>query len=148
MPPAIGTKIREQVIKEWLEGHTRDKIAEDNQIGTGTVTDIVSEWRKEIDDVDYESVRELSICCRRQGINLGALSSSVRLDNYISKLGTSHEHIESLISFITKSQEPQRLLDLTNQMARTSSLLKHPSLTCITIIGYDSYLYVPTVDRI
>lgn len=148
MPPAIGTKIREQVIKEWLEGHTRDKIAEDNQIGTGTVTDIVSEWRKEIDDVDYESVRELSICCRRQGINLGALSSSVRLDNYISKLGTSHEHIESLISFITKSQEPQRLLDLTNQMARTSSLLKHPSLTCITITGYDSYLYVPTVDRI
>jgi hypothetical protein len=103
-----------------LSGHTRDNIAADNDIGAGTVSDIVTEWRKGIDEVEYESVRELSIYYRKQGINLGALTSSVRLDNYINKLGASHEHIELLISFIIKSQEPQRLLDLTNQMARLS----------------------------
>jgi hypothetical protein len=121
MPPAIDINIREQVIKQWLEGHTRDKIAADNRIGAGTVTDIVSEWREGIDELEYESIRELSICCRNQKINLGALTSSIRLENHVKKLGANLEQIESFIANIVNSQEPHILIDTANQIAQLST---------------------------
>jgi hypothetical protein len=36
MPAAIESMITTKVIKQWLDGDTRDKIASDNHIGAGT----------------------------------------------------------------------------------------------------------------
>ena len=85
MPTAIENEIKTNVIKQWLDGETRDKIASDNQIGAGTVSGIINEFKKGIDALEYESIRELSISCRKQGTNLGALASSVRTNNYLNK---------------------------------------------------------------
>lgn len=69
MPAAIKNDIKTNVIKEWLNGDARDKIAADNQIGAGTVTGIVNEYKKGVDDVEYESIRELAISCKKQGLH-------------------------------------------------------------------------------
>ena len=37
MGERLPLTIRRQVIKQWLDGHSRDKIAKDNDIGAGTV---------------------------------------------------------------------------------------------------------------
>jgi transposase len=37
MPAKIPKPIREQVIKQWLQGISRDQIAKDNDVGAGTV---------------------------------------------------------------------------------------------------------------
>jgi len=47
MPPSIDNSVKTDVIKQWLDGDTRDKIADDNQIGAGTVSGIINEWKKE-----------------------------------------------------------------------------------------------------
>ena len=83
MPAAIDPLIKKQVVNQWLSGASRDRIAADNGIGAGTVSNIIDEWKKGVQDSDYESIRELSVFCNRQGITLNALASCIRLNNYI-----------------------------------------------------------------
>jgi hypothetical protein len=45
MPAAINDQIRKQVIQQWISGDSRDKIAIDNNIGEGTVSGIVNDWK-------------------------------------------------------------------------------------------------------
>jgi transposase len=54
-----GTKginaIRQQVIKQWFQGSSRDQIAKDNGIGAGTVSAIIKNTKqKDIPDIDLE----------------------------------------------------------------------------------------------
>ena len=60
MPAAIDPVIKKQVVNQWLSGDSRDRIAADNGIGAGTVSNIIDEWKKRVQDSDYESIRELS----------------------------------------------------------------------------------------
>lgn len=48
------------------------------------------------------------------------LAPIVRLNNYIKKLGADFKQIESFISNIADSQEPQKLVDTANQIAELS----------------------------
>jgi transposase len=57
MPAAINEQIRKQVVQQWVSGHSRDKIAIDNSIGEGTVSGIINDWKKGLEDSEYESVR-------------------------------------------------------------------------------------------
>jgi hypothetical protein len=120
MPTAIEDEIKTKVIRQWLDGDSRDKIASDNQIGAGTVSGIINEFKKGIDALEYESIRELSISCKKQGINLGTLASCIRLNNYIQKLGAIQEQIEAFIANLANSSDPKKLFGVANQIAQTS----------------------------
>ena len=48
MPAAIDAQVKKQVVNQWLAGESRDRIAADNGIGSGTVTNIINEWKKGI----------------------------------------------------------------------------------------------------
>src|SRR5215469_10971452 len=100
MPPAIDPIIKQRVIAQYLQGVSRDKIAADNGIGTGTVSNILDEWKNRVQDSDYESIRELSVFCKKQGMTLNALASCIRINNYIQGLGTdaNEASLESLIA--------------------------------------------------
>jgi transposase len=60
MPAAIYAVIKKQVIAMYLQGVSRDRIAADNGVGTGTVSNIIDEWKKGVQDSDYESARDLA----------------------------------------------------------------------------------------
>jgi hypothetical protein len=120
MPAAIDTQVKKQVITQWLGGNRRDRIAADNNIGAGTVTDIIIEWKKGIEDSDYDSVRELAVSLKRQGIGLNDLACSVRLNNCIKNIGTNPDEIESFIANLANSSEPEKLIDVSNQVAHLS----------------------------
>jgi transposase len=49
MPSAIDTQVKKQVIKQYLSGDSRDKIAADNGIGAGTVSNIIGELKKGVE---------------------------------------------------------------------------------------------------
>jgi len=76
--------------------------------------------KKGVDALEYESVRELSISCKKQGINLGKLASSIRINNYTNKLGANLDQIESFIRTLANFPEPERLIDAANQIAQIS----------------------------
>ena len=98
MPAAINEQTRKQVIQQWVSGDTREKIAIDNDIGEGTVSGIVNDWKKGLEDSEYESVRELAVQSKKQGIALSDLASHFRLYNIIKKSGANEDQIESFIS--------------------------------------------------
>jgi len=83
MPPATDVQTRAEVIKEWLSGSTRDQIASNNKIGAGTVSNIVNEWKKGLDNSEYESIRELAVFSKKEAMPQSGLATNVRLNNYI-----------------------------------------------------------------
>jgi hypothetical protein len=58
-----------------MSGVCRDSIAADNSIAAGTVSNIIEEYKKGAQGSDYESVKELAIHCKKEGINLRDLLS-------------------------------------------------------------------------
>ncbi len=119
MPAAIPDEIRNRAIKQWLSGETRAKIASDNNIGEGSVTNIVSDFNKGLAGSDFESLRKIAVESRKQGLTLCDLGPRLRLYNYIKKLGADGDQIESFIANCmngAKSLPPEKIIDLTNQM--------------------------------
>ncbi|MFZ0512976.1 MAG: hypothetical protein WAM14_15315 [Candidatus Nitrosopolaris sp.] len=53
MPAAIDPAIKKQVVNQWLSGDGRERIAADNGVGTGTVSNIIEEWKKGIHDRNF-----------------------------------------------------------------------------------------------
>jgi hypothetical protein len=120
MPAAIGSQVKKQVINQWLSGDSRDRIAADNDIGAGTVTNIINEWRKGVEDSEYVSIRELAVSLKKQGIGLNDLACSVRLNNYIKNLGMNEDKMELFIANLVNSPEPEKLIDVANEVAQLS----------------------------
>jgi hypothetical protein len=50
MPAAIDPIIKQRIISQYLHGVSRDTIAADNGIGTGTVSNFIDEWKKRVED--------------------------------------------------------------------------------------------------
>jgi hypothetical protein len=120
LPAAIDTQVKKQVINQWLSGDSRDRIAADIQIGAGTVSNIINEWKKGIEDSNYDSVRELAVYSKKEGFGLSHIAASIRLSNYIQKLGANQDQIESFIANLANSPDPKKLIDVANQVAHLS----------------------------
>jgi hypothetical protein len=128
MPAAINEQTRKQVVQQWVSGDSRDKIAIDNDIGEGTVSGIVNDWKRGLEDSEYESVRELAVQSKKQGIDLNELVSRFRLYNIIKKSGANEDQIESFISNCMSgiggadgnSLPPEKIVDLVNQLFNIS----------------------------
>ena len=98
MGPRIPDPIRKRVAQQWVEGVSRDKIAKDNQIGTGTVNRIIREFKD--DGFDLDLVREVALVLKRKGLDVNLLPSSVRLRKRLEERGLIEEQIDSLIENI------------------------------------------------
>jgi hypothetical protein len=58
-----------------MSGVSRDSIAADNRIAAGTVSNILEEYKKGAQGSNCESVKELAIHCKKEGVNLTDLLS-------------------------------------------------------------------------
>lgn len=61
MPAPIDEIVKRRVIQQWLAGEAREKITADNDIGAGTVSIIVDDYKAGLDNFDLDSFRELTI---------------------------------------------------------------------------------------
>lgn len=116
MPAAIEPVIKKQVIAQYLHGDSRDRIAADNSIGTGTVSNILDEWKRAVQGSDYESLREVAIHCKKEGVNLGDLVASIRIKNYITQIGVDEGRVEKFIVRSANSQDPQKIIDVVEKV--------------------------------
>jgi Helix-turn-helix domain len=102
MGSKIPKPIKLEVIRKWLEGKSRNKIAEEVGIGAGTVSGIIQEFRQ--NDPEFDLLREPAVKLKNQGINIESFASLVRLREILNQIeGIDHhnqaadEKIESLI---------------------------------------------------
>jgi hypothetical protein len=117
MPSPIQEIIKRRVIERWLSGESRDKIASDLQIGAGTVSGIVSDYKKNLQGSDLGSVREFAVQAKKQGFTLSDLSAHIRLHNFFIKSGATEDRIESFITNVgTGDVFPEKVIELVNQL--------------------------------
>ncbi len=112
---ATDPAIRKKVIAQYLAGYGRNQIARENNIGEATVTDILNRWKRGVDTAaaapntsnsdsmtvtDYESIRELALYCKKEGVKVRDLRTALRMKNYVTRLGTNvtEDQIEPYIA--------------------------------------------------
>jgi hypothetical protein len=91
MPPSIDELIRRNVIRQWISGFPRDKIAEQNNVGAGTVSSIIANYKAGLEELDFDSIRQLAVEARQHGWNFTDLTSHARLH---ATKSSSHPHIK------------------------------------------------------
>src|SRR6476469_8434184 len=77
MGSKIPREIRLQAIRKWLEGKTRDLIAGELEIGAGTVSEIVKEYRR--GDLDADLLRDVALNLKNSGLDIQSFAPLVRL---------------------------------------------------------------------
>jgi len=95
MKPKVPKSIRERVIKQWLQGVSRDQIAKDNDVGAGTVSTIIKDAKQEIPDIDL--LRQGALVLKKNDLNMSVFAASIRIKNKLDKMGVNEDRIDSLI---------------------------------------------------
>jgi transcriptional regulator with XRE-family HTH domain len=92
MPAKIPKSIRERVIKQWLQGMSRDEIAKVNDIGAGTVSAIIKDAKQENPDIDL--LRAVALVLKKHDSNLSVFAPSIRIKNKLEEMGVSEDKID------------------------------------------------------
>jgi hypothetical protein len=77
MGAKIPREIRLEVINGWLQGKSRDQIANEVHIGDGTVSSIIKECRR--GDPDFDLLREVALGLKNKGLNVESFAALIRL---------------------------------------------------------------------
>jgi hypothetical protein len=121
MPAAIDEIIKRRVVQQWLSGEARDKIVVDNNIGAGTVSIIVDDYKIGLDNLDFGSFRELMLEAKKRDMTPSDLASHFRLFNYLLKSEAAEDKIESFITNINSGYIPlEEVIEPLNQIYEIS----------------------------
>src|ERR687886_1248476 len=121
MPPLTDERTRRNVIREWILGFPRDSIAEQNNICAGTVSSIIASYKVGLQELDFDSVRQLAVEARQHGLNLSDLASHARLYNYFVKSGAAENKVESFITKVSSNDiSPENVIELVYQLYEIS----------------------------
>jgi len=102
MPIRISDDTRNQVIREWLAGEPRDKIASDTELSAGTITNILRDCRHQLGYPTADALRQLAIDLKRLGISTTDCAIGFRTVNIIKRLGLVEAYEEKgLESFVS-----------------------------------------------
>jgi hypothetical protein len=80
----IPRPIKIKVIKEWLQGKSRDQIAKEEGIGNGTVSSIINESRQQ--DPEFDLMRQTAVKLKNQGDSIESFAPLVRLREILREL--------------------------------------------------------------
>jgi len=80
----IPRPIKLEVIKKWLQGKSRDQIAKEEGIGTGTVSSIIYECRHS--DPQFDLMRQTAVKLKNQGDSIESFAPLVRLREILREL--------------------------------------------------------------
>jgi hypothetical protein len=86
--------LKEGIIKEWLSGKNRDNIAIENGLSSGTVSNVVREWKEEIGSLSADQLREFAVTLRKSGMTPLQCGRGFRILNILHDLGFSEDNIE------------------------------------------------------
>jgi chromosome segregation ATPase len=85
MGKRIPDSIRSRAIKKWLEGESRDKIAEDLQKSQGAVSGMIKEAGK--NDPPFPLLREVAVYIKAQGMDIESFAPLVRIRTVLRDKG-------------------------------------------------------------
>lgn len=98
MRTGISNDIKSLTIRLYLQGKSRDEIAQSCGISTGAASNIILEWKDGLDNADADALRELTVSMNRQEINAIECAEGFRLLSILNKIGVTKEKVESFFN--------------------------------------------------
>jgi hypothetical protein len=98
MPSKLPDNLKSLVIQDWLSGKQRDKIAGDNGLSAGAVTNTVNEWRLALGFSAADGLRELAVTLKKIGITPAQCALGFRAAMTMNRLGVKEDDFESFMS--------------------------------------------------
>jgi hypothetical protein len=130
MPRIITLEEKHAVIDDWLDGESRNYIAIKRDLGSGTVYNIIQEWRIGIGIEKADKLRVLAVKLNKTGLTVNDCAKGLRTLMIFKKYGIKEDDDqEQLIYFLhdiyTKCQEvefkPQQIFDYISDILKFSS---------------------------
>src|ERR1051325_1134735 len=100
MPAPIDEIVKRKVVQQWLAGEAREKIIADNDIGAGTVSIIVDEYKLGLDNFDLDSFRELTLEAKKRGMTTADLASFFKIYNFFRGSGERKMRLNHLLPIL------------------------------------------------
>ena len=127
----IPEPIRRKVLRQWLEGTPRRQIAKDNQIGTGTVSEIINSIKEKDSEAGIDVLRAAAVILRREGFNTDTLLESIRLKQFLDEIGLKEEKLEDFakdldIHCFKRGLTPDTFMNLVANISSLSDSLGFP----------------------
>jgi hypothetical protein len=130
MPRIITIDEKLAVIDDWLNGESRNQIAIKRILGSGTVYNIIQEWRLGIGIEKADKLRDLALKLNKTGLTVNECAIGLRMLMIFKKYGIKEDDDqEQLINFLQeiyiKCQEvefkPQQVFDYISDILNFSS---------------------------
>jgi len=83
----IDQNVKSIVIREYLNGTSRDKIAQIAGISAGTASNIIKDWKDGINMPNVEQVRDFSTEVKKAGMSIGQCAQGYRMFQLMKNLG-------------------------------------------------------------
>ena len=110
MKIAIPEHIKSAIIDAWLMGKTRDNIASEFNISTGSVSNVIEQWQNRIGLFEANNLRELGLALKKAGISPVQCVVGLRINNIIKQLGIDENHLFDFLTKIYNESKVQKLL--------------------------------------
>jgi hypothetical protein len=103
MGKKIPKSIQEKIMKKWFEGKTRDVIARELRIGTGSVSNTIKGFRR--NDREFDLLRVVALQLRDEGITVESFAPLIRFRRLLSEEypGKSTELQEEIIDALMEA---------------------------------------------
>ncbi|HEY9385489.1 MAG TPA: hypothetical protein VIP70_00480 [Nitrososphaeraceae archaeon] len=92
----IPRHIKQKVIRQWLQGLSREQIAKENSIGAGTISAIIKYAKRE-EDPDIDLLREVALILKRDDFDQGYFGFAIRLQKVMEENDINEDQLESLM---------------------------------------------------
>lgn len=102
--------IKSAVIDSWLMGKTRDKIASEFSTSTGSVSNIIEQWKNRMGVFDAYNLRELGLALKKAGITPVQCANGLRITNIVNQLNIDENHLLDFLQKLYDESKKQRLL--------------------------------------
>lgn len=103
------------IIHLWLQGKTRDEIAEESGISQGKVSNIIANWRNRLGKSDADTIREFAKELRLEELTVENCAIGFRTSKTLQKLNIAEAEIEQ---FLTSIYEFSQKIDMENDNLR------------------------------
>src|SRR5919205_196283 len=100
MPTKLSDNIRSIAIQQWLQGVPRNEIAAKNGLSSGSVTNIINEWRQRLGFALADELRELAVTMKKVRITAAQCALGFRAAMIMNNIGVKEDDIEYFITDI------------------------------------------------
>lgn len=124
MPRILDYKIKDSVIALICTGFSRDEIAEKLGIGKGTVSKFLEEFRTEIGDEQYNTIKESRMFLRKEKVSLEEAVSGANLLQYMQENGIKKDDVYLFFENLKEIKDVSNLQELLAESAKMLGISK------------------------